>query len=1107
LTSAAAIAVVSFAVCHSYSARARKLVAPIARQGVRGQTAQTRESRSSGCPEAALKNPIPSRVRDRELLLAESSLRAADHLRLAWTAGSFEAAVVKYEEAQSHYSRAGDLRGETVAEVGAADVFFELSENRKALAAYKTALELAGRADDSGLQIQALNAIAEVLIDLAGPGDLDLSLDYSMRAADLSRQTGYRTGLAAATNLIALQSYVRGAKITARPLFSEALSLFQEIGDLRGQAQALANLGYTSQDLGEPGQAVKSFERSLSLATQIGDQRIRALDLTAIALVNSVLGEKQKALDLHNQALKILRTIGNRYGEAVVNNGIANVYSDIGANERALHFYSQALRLYTVIGERDYVALTDILIGNIYRLLGNRGQALEWCRRGLAIARMLSKESFIAYTLDDIGRVYDSMGRTSTALNYYNQALVKAQKLGDRKGQAQSLSDIGLVNERMGDTTPALQNYNSALALFRAVAHGEGEIQALHNIARVKRDTADLPGAYEAARSVVDLLEEQRAKVAGSEFRTTYFAAAHEQYQLYIDVLMRMHREDPSDGYDAAALEASERAHARGLLDMLRETRADIREGIRAELLDRERLLQNTLNAKATKYTAFLNRDPGQQEVAALKKDLTDLTVEYEALEAQIRGESPRYAALTHPGALSLEEIRKQILDPDTVLLEYSLGKERSYLWAVTADSVRAYELPARGKIEEAAKALYKWVASPEQPEQPRQVHRAPGARSSALELSNMILAPAAASLKSKRLVIVPDGPLQYVPFSTLIDPAADPKDAQPLVVDHEIVSLPSASVLAELRRDPSGRPAASKTLAVFADPVFDSYDSRLSKQPAKRRGSATRSAAQNCQFASASVRGRPGVKRGFAPKLGRGVSDSANCQFASSSGSQKVRRSRSHSGIRRGFLPGGRGNQNGPLRFQRLSFAKQEAEAIAGLVPADDSRLLLNFDATKAAALNADIGSYRIIHFATHALLDNSHPELTGIVLARVDRQGNGVDGFLGLNEIYNMKLGAGLVVLSACETALGKPVEGEGLLGLTRGFMYAGAPRVVASLWEVDDKATGELMKKFYEGMFVHRLTAAAALRAAQVAIRGEPQWRSPYYWAGFVLQGDWR
>jgi CHAT domain-containing protein len=205
--------------------------------------------------------------------------------------------------------------------------------------------------------------------------------------------------------------------------------------------------------------------------------------------------------------------------------------------------------------------------------------------------------------------------------------------------------------------------------------------------------------------------------------------------------------------------------------------------------------------------------------------------------------------------------------------------------------------------------------------------------------------------------------------------------------------------------------------------------------------------------------------------------------------------------------LPGGRGNQNGPLHFQRLSFAKREAEAITGLVPAEDSRLLLNFDATKAAALNPDIGSYRIIHFATHALLDNSHPELTGIVLARVDRQGNGVDGFLGLNEIYNMKLGAGLVVLSACETALGKPVEGEGLLGLTRGFMYAGAPRVVASLWEVDDKATGELMKKFYEGMFVGRLTAAAALRAAQVAIRREPQWRSPYYWAGFVLQGDWR
>ncbi|HWX42015.1 MAG TPA: CHAT domain-containing protein [Blastocatellia bacterium] len=1018
--------------------------------------------------------PRPSRPNDAVLLPAERSLQAADRLRMAWKADSFAASIAKYREAQNQFRQAGDLRGETLAELGGADVFFELSELHKALAAYKVAFELATRARNAGLQVQALNGIAYVLIDL---GEFQASLDYSTRAGYLSRQAGDRVGLAASTNLVGLYHLSTHNLLKALQVLGEALSLFQEIGDRRGQAETLANLGYTRQDFGDPPPALDSFEKSLGLATDIGDQRIQSLDLTAIALVNSVLGQKQKALGLHNQALKALQAMGNRFGEAVVNNGMADVYSDTGANELALHHHIRALQLFKAIGEAEFVGLTSGLVGNDYLALGNQKQALVWCMRRLVDARARGNDWLAAHTLNDIGRVYDSMDQTATALDYYNRALAKEKDLKDRRGQAESLSAIGFVNERRGQTVVALERYRNALALSREVEHGEGVIQALDNIARVKRDNGDLPGAYEAACSVVDLLEKQRAKVAGSEFRTTYFAAAHEQYQLYIDLLMRMHREHPSDGYDTAALEASEKAHARGLLDMLRETRADIREGVRAELLARERKLRDTLDAKAAGYTTFLNKKLGQQEIAAFKNDLTELTAEYEALEAQIRAESPRYAALTQPGALSLAEIRKQILDPDTVLLEYSLGKERSYLWAVTADSVRAYELPARGKVEAAAKALYKWAASPEQPGQPHRVNRAHGARSPALELSNMILAPAAASLKSKRLVIVADGPLQYVPFSTLIDPAAEPKEAQPLVLDHEIVNLPSASVLAELRREPSGRPAASKTLAVFADPVFDSYDSRLtSNQPAKRGGSATRSAAQNCQFASAP-------------------------------GSQKVRRSRSHPGITRGFLPGGRGNQNGPLRFQRLSFAKREAEAIAALVPADDSRVLLNFDATKAAVLDQDIGRYRIIHFATHALLDNSHPEFTWIVLSRVDRQGREVDGFLRLNDIYNMKLGAGLVVLSACETALGKPVEGEGLLGLTRGFMYAGAPRVVASLWEVDDKATGELMKKFYEGMFVRRLTAAAALRAAQDAIRREPQWRSPYYWAGFVLQGDWR
>ncbi|HYK22706.1 MAG TPA: CHAT domain-containing protein, partial [Pyrinomonadaceae bacterium] len=164
-------------------------------------------------------------------------------------------------------------------------------------------------------------------------------------------------------------------------------------------------------------------------------------------------------------------------------------------------------------------------------------------------------------------------------------------------------------------------------------------------------------------------------------------------------------------------------------------------------------------------------------------------------------------------------------------------------------------------------------------------------------------------------------------------------------------------------------------------------------------------------------------------------------------------------------------------------------------------------FDASRALATSAEMGQYRIVHFATHGLINNQHPELSGIVLSLVDREGRSQNGFLRLYDLYNLKLSADLVVLSACQTALGKEVRGEGLVGLTRGFMYAGAPRVVASLWQIDDRASAEFMKRFYQAMLVQKLRPAAALRAAQVSMQNDKRWSQPHYWAAFTLQGEWR
>jgi CHAT domain-containing protein len=355
-----------------------------------------------------------------------------------------------------------------------------------------------------------------------------------------------------------------------------------------------------------------------------------------------------------------------------------------------------------------------------------------------------------------------------------------------------------------------------------------------------------------------------------------------------------------------------------------------------------------------------------------------------------------------------------------------------------------------------------------------------------ATDLSRMLLTPVASQLGTKRLLIVSEGALEYVPFGALPAPReprrgdgatvrrGDEESAsfhrvdslsggrvkfEPLLLEHEVVTAPSASVLAVLRREMAGRQPAPKSLAVLADPVFRNDDPRINRgQTRDERALARQSPVRRGEPAAAS----------------------------------DIERSARESGLD-GFV--------------RLRFSRQEAEAIAEFAPAQNRFTALDFIASRETAQSADLSQYRIVHFATHGLLNSQRPELSGIVLSLVDKGGRAQDGFLRLHEIYNLKLNADLVVLSACQTALGKEVRGEGLIGLTRGFMYAGAARVVASLWRVDDRATAELMKRFYQGMLKEGLRPAAALRAAQVSMLKEKRWSTPHYWAAFTLQGEWR
>ncbi len=860
--------------------------------------------------------------------------------------------------------------------------------------------------------------------------------------------------------------------------WEEALLLFRALRDRHEEAELLGLIGWANGRSGEAQKALDYLSQAIPLWRAVGERRADSL-------------EHEESI-AKCQPAPITEPVGDRQREAGTLYLMAEVYSELGEQQKALDFLTRALSLYLAVENRNRYAEANVLrkIGEVYWLLGSPQMALEYLGQALPLYRTLHYYGGEAWTLTNIGEIYHLLGDDVKALDFHHRALSLEIVREDRYPEATALQNIGLIYASMGDKQKAMEYYGQALALYRVLGDRNGEAATLARIARVERDWGNLTKALAHIEAALDLTESLRTKVANPELRTSFLASKENYYEFYIDLLIRLHNREPTKGHDAKALTASERARARTLLEILTEARADIRQGVDPSLLERERSLQQLLNTKEQNRAKLISGNHTEEQTAASSKELEDLLAEYQTVQGQIRAHSPRYAALIQSQPLSISEIHQQVLDEDTSLLEYALGDEGSFLWVVTPNSIHSFELPKRAEIETVARRVYESLTARnrykdgETDAQRRQRIAQADAEypAAAAALSQMILGPVAEQLGTKRLLVVADGALQYVPFGALPAPKESivlgqsavvnrrPTDNLPLIVEHEIVNLPSASVLDALRKELAHRQSASKTVAILADPVFRANDPRVT------------------QRRSTLFEGNP-KHESQDSRTDRKVSD-AESRMRDFPEGAAVARSATESGV---------------INFQRLRFSRSEAEAIATLVTKEQALRAIDFAASKPTALSADLARYRILHIATHGLLNSQHPELSGIVLSLVNERGELEDGFVRLHEIYNLRLNADLVVLSACQTALGKEVKGEGLVGLTRGFMYAGAARVMASLWSVQDRATAELMKRFYQELMIKGQRPAAALRSAQVSMWKEH--RAPYYWAAFTLQGEWK
>ncbi|MCP4661513.1 MAG: CHAT domain-containing protein [bacterium] len=986
-----------------------------------------------------------------------SAVEAGDRIRIEAEAAMTEAgklyfrniqrdAIEKYQEALSRWRALGKKREEAQALYSIAVLYAEVGDFHHGLEFLRSALPLWKNLGERVIEATILTEIGHTHFDLSEYKEAQATLDQALA---LHRALGNGYGEAMTLNLIGMTSQSRGELRDALRHYEDALALLRTLGELEYADYSLRNIGLVCYDLGEPKRALKYHEQACEHAQASGDRTREASSLNDIGVVYRRIGRSQEALTYFDRALEILSEVEGRRLKARVLNSRGFAYYSLGDTQQALLNYRDALPLREAAGDLRGKAVTLSNIGLAHFSLGKPDEALTCHKNALDLRREIGDRRGQATALYQIGRDLMALGDLTKALGHFDDALdILRTEVGDPRKQANALHERGEVYRLQGRTEAALESLNDALTLRREVWDRNGEAQTLRALAQslavVDRDRE----ARDRLEQALAVIESMRAGVAAPNLRAVFLSSQRRAYELSIDLLMKAHAAEPDRGHAQAALGASERARARSLLDLLHDAGADIHQGTAPGLRKHRSSLLERLNAQDSR-----RREAGKAPPpAAAERELESVLNQLDEVEAEIRRSSPRYGALTQ-ATLNAQEIHS-LLDPDTMLLEYALGEERSFLWAMTPSSFASFELPGREQIEIAARRVYEQLST-------RTMGARKAERKDAAALSDLLLGPVAERLDSQRLVIVADGALHYIPFAALPVPVTDSSPTPGLrrsflIERHEVVHLPSASALAAQRRQPAARRPASKWVAVLADPVFSPSDSRLR---------------------NTSVPGSPpgGPQPDAAPR--DGLRDRA---------------------VRETAAPD----------FYRLPSTRREAEAIAALAPAQVLKAL-GFDASRALALGGELSEYHIVHFATHGVIDAQNPEESRLVLSRFDEAGKPHDqaGSLWLRDLYTLEWDANLVVLSGCETALGQELRGEGLVGLTRGFMYAGVPRVVASLWRIQDRVTAELMTRFYRSVLKEWMRPAAALREAQLSILRERDWADPYYWAAFVLQGDWR
>jgi CHAT domain-containing protein len=890
-----------------------------------------------------------------------------------------------------------------------------------------------------------------------------------------------------------------------RAAYSAAESQYAAAGDGCGQRRARIGLSRMEVALGNFAQARSAAEEALTAECE-GDAAERAQALKTLGMAAAYQADFTASAAAAEQALTLYRQTGDQRYQGIVLGNLSDVYMQLGSTDRALAAANGALRAAEATADGQGIVFSRKSIAAIHLARGEMASALQDYRSTLANLALTPYPMIEGETWNDLGILYHRMADYQESVKAFALARAVWNKMSNRAGEADTLINEAQTRLELADARGAAADLRSALAIARADGLKSAETRALRGLGSVNLVLGRMAEAAryftrsrDMARATGEIAAESYALrgIGDVEFRRGRAAEARRNDHLALELARKA-----ADG-DGEAATLAQLARDLAATGDLETARKDIDEALTIIELQRGQINDPSLR---TSYFSSMRAYP-DAEIDILMRLDARFPGKGHALAALAAAERARARSL-------LDMFAERSIEPSRSLAPELADAERSAEERLTTAAFQLGRLSVGANSDRRLSLTNAFDAAS------RALDEIRGRVRNADPRYAQLVQPAALNVSEVQQALGED--------SAILEYWLGTRESYAWILTRDsfrAIRLPGranierrAGYLAALLRTPRREAPGEgfEGLAAAESRQTEAIDRAAADLAAALIGpDVLRSLPHKIAIvADGRLQELP---LGILPNRidGRSLGATRDLSYLPSITTLKwLRRVAQSDGRPESLavfaspvlLPSAVPTPAAARTLVPLPYSRTEAEAISAFLPKERVWLALGVEASRAAALAADWRRYTIVHFATHALVDLHRPELSGIVLSLYDPDGHPQDGLLRMNDIYNLDMPVDLVVLSGCETAAGRAVDSEGVFSLSRAFFYAGARRVVASLWPVEDRATAAFMREFYRGLLVEHMHAGSALRFAQQSISRDNRWASPYYWGGFVLQGDW-